>query len=99
MIKIISFSVFFTTLLFLASVNAASVQCAKVGRSYYPVSADAVRLAEHLEVKTCSGKTYKAALEQLGAEMDIVPAPMELTNKLAAIKAEKVKKKIGAFKF
>ena len=96
MTKIITF---LTSVLFIMTLHAANVECAKVGRSYYPVSKDAIKLAEHLGVKTCSGKNYKMALKQLGAEMKIVPAPQSLIKKLEDAKAAKVRAKIGSFKF
>ncbi len=48
--------------LFIANANAADIQCAKLKRFNRPVSKDAIKLAAHLNVKTCNGQRFKNAV-------------------------------------
>ena len=87
----------------LLSVQAfsATVQCAKAGRSYYPVSKDAIALAEYLEVKTCGNKNsnFQAYLRDNGIKMQKVKASSELKQRVAAAAKAKRAEKLKGFAF
>ena len=89
----------FVSLLTMSVANAADIQCAKVGRSSYPVSADAKKLADHLKVKTCSGKTFKYAVKELGQVVKQVAPTQELIDTIAKQRESNMKGKLQGFSF
>lgn len=48
-----------------------SIECKRDGRWWYPVSADAIKIAKSLGVKTCNGKRFRAVVKSLGVSSNI----------------------------
>lgn len=57
--------------LVIGNVNAA-VECEKKDGRWYPKNELAISIASKLGVKTCSGKKFKAVVEQLGETSNVV---------------------------
>ena len=93
----ISFILVILSILFSFAAESATVSCAKIGRYYRPVSTDAVKLADYLKVKTCTGKTFKKVLKAKGIKMTVVGATPEIVKKYD-LKSEQGKR-IEAFSF
>jgi hypothetical protein len=90
---------FIGVLLLSSSLSAATIECAKVGRSTYPVSKDAIKLAQHLKLKTCTGKSFKAAVKSLGQTIVMVPASAEVKALVEKTKLNAAAKKLSGFTF
>jgi len=79
------------SMIFISNVSAADIQCAKLKRFVRPVSKDAIKLAKHLNVKTCSGRRYKMAVKEIGTTIKLVsPTKNQIARYGLSKKASKV---------
>ena len=57
----------------------ANVECEKKDGRWYPKNETAIKIAETLGVKTCSGKKFKEVVKGLGETSNVVAAEKKAT--------------------
>lgn len=73
--------------------------CSKIGRYIRPSNDAAIKLAKHLNLKTCSSKRFLSAVKSLKATLKIVQSTPAIQERLKLAHQKKMTGKLSSFSF